>query len=142
MPKLILTVGIQGAGKSYYVDHNFVENESLLITGNDRDPASELKRKINKAKNDKLSIVIDNMHHTLKSRKKRIKEFMDTHSIECHYFYSNNELSWKRVKERKTNKISKSKIKDCLISLEPPTLDEGYSRLFFHDESSKIHEIH
>ena len=141
MPTLVITVGIQGSGKSYFVDNTFKDIPGYLLTGNDRDGFNETRNKVHEALRNLKSIVIDNIHLEAKSRAELIEKFKDTHEIECHYFFSNNEISWQRVKERKNNKISKAMILNSLNSLEPPHKGEGYTKLYFHDEFFNVHEI-
>jgi len=130
----IILIGIQASGKSTFYKEKFF-NTHVRISNDLLKTKNREKLLIEYCQKTQMSLVIDNTNITKDIRKKYISIFTEIKiPIIGYYFKTNLErsLDWNNQRTGKEN-IPKAGILGTYSKLEIPSIDEGFSKLYYVD---------
>jgi atypical dual specificity phosphatase len=144
LPKIILFVGYPGSGKStlarHISEHSSAEEKTLIIS-QDIQRRSGMYTAFNDNLKNSTRILLDNCHLTAEKR----REFLEmalSKNIWCVYMNFSWEECAYRVAHRKNHPTVKGDGKTIMQTvkdqLEPPSLAEGYEKLFILSKDSEV----
>ena len=140
--EMILFIGIQASGKSTFYKEKFF-NTHLRISKDLLKTKNREKQLLEYCLKTQTSLVIDNTNVTKEIRKKYIDIFSNMKIPIIGYYFKTNlqrSLEWNKNRTGKEN-IPEIGILGTYNKLEIPTLDEGFSKLYYVDVLEKNYVI-
>jgi len=130
----VILIGIQASGKTTFFKEKFI-NSHIRISNDLLKTRNREKLLLDFCRESKMSFVIDNTNITKDIRKKYIDIIKNMEiPIFGYYFKTNIEKSLKLNKLRTgKEKISEIGILGTYKKLEIPSIDEGFTKLFYVD---------
>merc|ERR1719383_360966 len=132
--EMILLVGIQGSGKSHITRK--LESRGYIVASNDRSGGKEKSLRIaREGLSSRKSVVVDNTHRDIDSRKDYIKLAKEAGvPVRCFLMTTSHDHARHNNIYRELTDPSHTKIKEMLFNsyrskFEKPTLAEGFSAL-------------
>ncbi|WP_406700886.1 AAA family ATPase [Singulisphaera sp. Ch08] len=133
--EVVVFIGLQGSGKSTFYRSNFAPAHVLVskdLFRNNRRPQRRQAHLIEEALCEGRSVVVDNTNPTVEDRA-AIISIARTYGAKVIGFYFDSSV--KDCVERNGMRTGKEKVPDAAIfitekRLRPPTLDEGFDRLW------------
>jgi predicted kinase len=130
----IILIGIQASGKSaFYKEHFF--NTHIRVSNDLLKTRNREKLLLEYCFNTQMSFAIDNTNITKETRKKYINILKDMNIPIIGYYFRTDlkrSLEWNNKRIGKEN-IPKAGILGTYKQLEIPSIDEGFTKLFYVD---------
>lgn len=133
--ELVILVGLQGSGKTTFFRERFAATHAHVSKDNFRSNARPARRQRNliaEAFAAGRSVVVDNTNPTVADRAELVGLARNAGArVVCYYFPPDVEASLRRNAGREGKaRVPDHAVRITAARLEPPTLTEGFDRLF------------
>ena len=154
MPTCYMLIGLPGTGKSTWIDHFYEEEQNQVIISSDYFverfahlcgmtyneafplamargiPDKFIRKRLNKAIVENRDVLWDQTNLTVKSRKAKMSK-LPGYTFEALVFEKPFQDTWEKNLNRPGKLIPKNILNRMQQSYQPPTLDEGFIRIYY-----------